>query len=217
MNAAEAAHYLGVPEATLQRWARQGLLGGGALNGTEYDAARLEAWANSRGIRRTPDAPAAIVPEESLLSAAVGRGAVRVAHDLKNASQAIEQALAALPLLSSPARAELLAAVLARELMAGTGIGRGIALPHSRKPPGELIREPTVSVLYVEPHLDWAALDGESVHTVFLVLAPKASVHLELLSRIAYSLRTPGFREELRLQPSQTALVDRLRLIKRVR
>lgn len=217
MNETDAARFLGVPEATLQRWTRQGLLGGATPIALEYDPERLRTWAESRGIRPVTDRATAPTPEENLLSAAVARGAVGVGEGLPHARAAIERAVAALEMLPAEAREEIRKGALARELMAATGIGRGIALPHPRRTPGAWVKEPLVSVLYLDPALDWTALDGEAVHTLFLVLAPDPPRHLQLLSRLAYSLRTPGFREELRARPAQSVLVDRLRLIKRVR
>jgi PTS system nitrogen regulatory IIA component len=130
------------------------------------------------------------------------------------ALEAIEIAVAALPGLDDRARRDLLDAVLERERMASTGLGHGLAVPHPRKPPTELIEEAVVSVVFPDVPLDWAALDGEPVHTVFLLLSPSAPVHLQILSGVAHRLRSPGLPGFLRERPSQAQLVERLRALR---
>ena len=115
-----------------------------------------------------------------------------------------------------PARlATLRDEVLDRERMASTAMGQGVALPHPRRPPAGLVQAPVVRVVFPREPIDWAALDGQPVHTAMLVLSPSAPVHLELLSRIAHVLRTPGVPAFLRERPSQAELVARLRELKK--
>jgi PTS system nitrogen regulatory IIA component len=71
-----------------------------------------------------------------------------------------------------------------------------------------------VSVVFPDVPLDWVALDGEPVHTVFLLLSPSAAVHLQILSRVAHSLRSPDLPRFLRERPSQARLVERLRALR---
>ena len=73
-------------------------------------------------------------------------------------------------------------------------VGHGVALPHPRKPPKHLFAEPVISVCFPDVPLDWAALDGEPVSCVMLLLSPSAPVHLQILSRVAFALRSPEFR-----------------------
>jgi hypothetical protein len=53
------------------------------------------------------------------------------------------------------------------------------------------------------------------VHTVFLLLSPSTPTHLQLLARIAFSLRTPGFDQFLATRPDQTELVSHLQRLSR--
>jgi PTS system nitrogen regulatory IIA component len=71
-----------------------------------------------------------------------------------------------------------------------------------------------VSVVFPDAPLDWAALDGEPVHTVFLLLSPSAPVHLQILARMAHSQRWPELPSLLRERPSQARLVERLRALR---
>ena len=214
MDATEAARLLNVTEATLVRWVRQGLVRSLDGRGQRFERTELEGWARRRGLALGVAPRPRPAPPEDLLAAAVERGAATAGVKPATALEAIEIAVAALRGLDDRTRRDLLDAVLERERMASTGLGHGFALPHPRKPPSELIDEAVVSVVFPDVPLDWAALDGEPVHTVFLLLSPSAPVHLRILSRVAHSLRSPELRSFLRERPSQARLVERLRALR---
>jgi PTS system nitrogen regulatory IIA component len=214
MNETEAARLLNVTEATLMRWVRQGLLRSLDGRGERFERTELERWARQRGLPLGTAPRPRPAPPEDLLAAAVERGAVTAGAKPATASEAIEIAVRALSGLDDRARQHLLGEVLERERMASTGLGHGFALPHPRKPPGGLIDQAMVSVVFPDVPLDWAALDGEPVHTVFLLLSPSAPVHLQILSGVARSLRTPELPGFLRERPSQARLVERLRALR---
>jgi PTS system nitrogen regulatory IIA component len=214
MDGTEAAHLLNVTKATLTRWVRQGLLRSLDGRGQRFERTELERWARQRGLALGAAPRPHPAPPEDLLTAAVERGAVTAGAKPATASEAIEIAMGALPGLDDPAHQHLLGEVLERERMASTGLGHGVALPHPRKPPGGLIDQAMVSVVFPDVPLDWAALDGEPVHTVFLLLSPSAPVHLQILSAVARSLRTPELPSFLRERPSQERLVERLRALR---
>jgi PTS system nitrogen regulatory IIA component len=214
MDETEAARLLNVTEATLMRWVRQGLLRSLDGRGQRFEQTELERWARQRGLPLGSAPRPRPAPPEDLLAAAVERGAVASGVVPATASQAIEIAVRALPGLDDQARRHLLGEVLERERMASTALGNGFALPHPRKPPGELIDQAMVSVVFPDVPLDWAALDGEPVHTVFLLLSPSAPVHLQILSGVARSLRTPELPSFLRERPSRARLLERLRALR---
>jgi PTS system nitrogen regulatory IIA component len=214
MDATEAARLLNVTETTLMRWVRQGLVRSLDGRGQRFERTELEAWARQRGLSLGAAPRPRTAPPEDLLAAAVERGAASAGVKPATASEAIEIAIGALPGLNDRARQDLLDAVLERERMASTGLGHGLAVPHPRKPPSELIEEAVVSVVFPDVPLDWAALDGEPVHTVFLLLSPSAPVHLQILSGVAHSLRSPELPGFLRGRPSQGQLVRRLRALR---
>lgn len=208
----EAARLLDVRPATLERWVRQGLLRPADARGN-FERAELERWARQRGLTLAGEGKRRWAPGQDLFADALERGALLVAPPCTNASEAIECAVGAVPDLAPAPRARLLEEVLGRERMASTGLGSGVAVPHPRTPPKDLIAEPLVVALLLDSALDWAALDGEPVHTVFLLLSPSAPVHLELLTRVAIALRSEGFVEHLRARPTKAELIGRLRTL----
>jgi PTS system nitrogen regulatory IIA component len=213
MDRDEAARVLGVSPSTVARWMRQGLLR--SRDGLSFERPELERWARKMGLTLGAVKGGRAPVEEDLLAGAVRRGAVTRDVQPATAMEAIEIAVGALPDLPPRGRSELLEAVADRERMASTALGAGVALPHPRKPPTDLTQEPRVSVVFPAQPIDWAALDGEPVHAVLLLISPGARVHLELLSRIAFALRDASFASFLREGPEHPDLVRRLQELRR--
>ena len=87
--------------------------------------------------------------------------------------------------------------LIAREKLGSTGIGEGIAIPHSR------LRqcEDTIGALFLldEP-VDYDSIDRQPVDLVFVLLVPEEATeqHLKTLSMLAELFNTPEFRDQLR-------------------
>jgi len=104
----------------------------------------------------------------------------------------------------------LLDALLAREELASTAIGNGIAIPHVRRFGSESLQQDIIVVAYLFAPVDWKALDGIPVHTLFLVLAKDEASHLQLLAEIAHVASDESFVEFLKTMPERDALVERI-------
>lgn len=83
-------------------------------------------------------------------------------------------------------------AILKREELGSTGIGRGVAVPHTKHPSvGHLVGMVAVS----REGVDFASLDGELVHLFFLLISPpdRPGDHLRALENISRQLRDETF------------------------
>ena len=98
-----------------------------------------------------------------------------------------------LPLLPSTPADTLLQAILEREALMPTGIGRGIALPHPRNPVIPPEGEQFAVLAFLEKPVDWNALDGEKVDTLFLVVSTSAKQHLSTLAELSFLCRQEDF------------------------
>ena len=89
-----------------------------------------------------------------------------------------------------------LKSVLEREKVGSTGIGKGIAIPHSR---ASAVREVVVAVGRSQAGIEFEALDNRPVHLIFLIAAPIESggLYLKALARLSRLLRYQEFRNEL--------------------
>jgi nitrogen PTS system EIIA component len=91
-------------------------------------------------------------------------------------------------------------ALLARENLGSTGLGKGFALPHARF--DALPRAFALFVRLARP-IDFAAVDGEPVDLVILLLTPAnaGNQHLTTLATLARPLRDAEFLRRLRRAP----------------
>lgn len=96
-------------------------------------------------------------------------------------------------------------ALLQRERLGSTGLGRGIAIPHVK-----LRNLDRIHCLFarLDDAIDFEALDGEPVDLIFLLLAPEhaSGDHLKALARISRLLREPRALERLRGARDKAAL-----------
>ncbi len=86
----------------------------------------------------------------------------------------------------------IIKAIMKREELGSTGIGRGIAVPHTKHPSVEKLVG-TVGVS--NEGVDFNSLDGESVHLFFLLVSPpdRPGDHLRALENISRQLRDDMF------------------------
>lgn len=85
-------------------------------------------------------------------------------------------------------REDIIKAIMKREELGSTGIGRGIAVPHTKHPSvDKLVGTVGVSV----DGLDFDSLDGEKVQLFFLLVSPpdRPGDHLRALENISRTLR----------------------------
>lgn len=90
-------------------------------------------------------------------------------------------------------RNALAAALLQREDLMPTAIGRGIAVPHPRNPLIADIEDERITLCFPRKRLPYLALDGYPIHTLFIVLSATPKRHLEILSKIAYLCQQDEF------------------------
>lgn len=86
----------------------------------------------------------------------------------------------------------IIKAILKREELGSTGIGRGVAVPHTKHPSVEQL----VGTVGVSSEgVDFASLDGERVQLFFLLISPpdRPGDHLRALENISRQLRDDTF------------------------
>lgn len=105
---------------------------------------------------------------------------------------------------------QLLEELLAREAVETTGIGGGIAIPHARS---ETVVSSVVCVATLAEPVDFAAVDGEPVDVVLLLVSPRPMPGelLRVLARVSKLVRIDRFLQELRAATSPARLLDAVR------
>ena len=93
-------------------------------------------------------------------------------------------------------RSKVLKAVLKRENAGSTGVG-GVAIPHVKtaQVPG-----PVAAIAVFKDGVEFDAIDGEPVYSIFLTLSPEADVeeHVSTLRWIAGVARKPDYTKFVR-------------------
>jgi nitrogen PTS system EIIA component len=102
-----------------------------------------------------------------------------------------------------------------RELVASTGIGMNVAIPHVKIPGLETV---ALGLAVLPEPLDWSAVDGEPVSVIFVILRPENATethnpteHLEMMRWIAGLGRDSDFRSFAIQAKTRTDLVQLLK------
>lgn len=98
--------------------------------------------------------------------------------------------------------------LMERERLGCTGIGDGIAIPHTRCALPEFINRPLVRLAVLDKPIDFDANDNLPVDIVFLMLAPQGSggEHLAALALVSRIMRQEGCAERMRQAENANAL-----------
>jgi mannitol/fructose-specific phosphotransferase system IIA component (Ntr-type) len=94
-------------------------------------------------------------------------------------------------------RQTLLRALREREQLHSTGIGDGVALPHSRNALVGLVDQPIMVFGRHKQGIPYDAIDGVPARLFFLLIAPTVTQHLAILARLGRLLRDPKLRRSL--------------------
>ena len=89
------------------------------------------------------------------------------------------------------------AGIMAREAQTSTGLGDGIAMPHSKN---AAVKEATVLFAKSNKGVDYESLDGQPTDLFFMIAAPEGAndIHLAALAELSKYLMQDGFADRLR-------------------
>jgi len=198
LSVRDTAGLLKVSEKTIYRWIKQQAIPAYRVQDQyRFNRAEILEWATSRRLNVSseifaePEAEGQPVP--SLLDALEAGGVFyRVSGDDKES--ALREVVDLLRLPDEVDRRFLLRVLLAREAIASTAIGDGIALPHVRNPVVLHVGRPSLALCFLERPIEFGALDGKPVDTLFTIISPTTRAHLHLMAKLSFVLRDDGVR-----------------------
>lgn len=200
----DVAALLKVNEKTIYRWLNQGILPAYRIGDHyRFNRSELLEWVTSRQMNVSADLfeePESSEIHTTNLLDALTHGGIYYRIEGDNKESAIKNVIGLMKLPSEVDRTFLLQVLLAREAMASTAVGDGVAIPHVRNPIVYHIEAPIVSLCFLEKPIDFNSLDGKPVNCLFTMISPTVKSHLFLLARLAYILRDEGFKEVLHQQ-----------------
>jgi PTS system nitrogen regulatory IIA component len=115
--------------------------------------------------------------------------------------------ISALHLPHSLNGAALLQAVLERESLMPTSIGKGIAVPHPRNPLVTNTSEQFAVIGFLEHPIDWQSLDNIAVETIILIVSSSAKDHLHTLSCVHFFCQQESFCAFLKKRASEEEII----------
>jgi PTS system nitrogen regulatory IIA component len=215
----DVARILNVSEKSIYRWIQQGQLPAYKVNDQyRFNRAELLEWANAQKINvsaeifQEPDTSIELMPD---LADSIEAGGIfyRVAGNDKES--VLRSAVEVMKLPPDMDRDFLLRVLMAREAMASTGIGDGVAIPHVRNPIVLSVNHPAICLCFLEKPVEFGAIDDQPVHTLFTLVTPTVRVHLYLLSRLASALLDPAVKAVLNRQAPREEILATLRALKK--
>lgn len=211
----EVAQLLRVSESKIHEWLNRGILPAYKLaNEIRFNRLELENWLIQNGLSKQSD-------EESDITDPLENGILK--YDLYRAiyrGQVIDN------LLPNPTKSSIISEItqkvaqdypieptslhkllMAREKLMSTGLGQGVAIPHTR----DFLMESYFDAIYVAyPHepIEFGAIDKQPVHTLFFLFACSDKSHLHLLAKIAGFCQNKQHLRFLQSKPSKDKLLE---------
>lgn len=216
LSVRDAAGLLKVSEKTIYRWIKQQAIPAYRVQDQyRFNRAEILEWATSRRLNVSskiflePEFEGQPIPS---LHAALMSGGVFYRVSGSDKESALREVVELLRLPDQVDRGFLLRVVLAREAIASTAIGDGIAIPHVRNPVVLHVDRPMIALCFLETAIDYAALDGKPVNTLFMIISPTTRAHLHLMSKLAFVLRDRDVREAIERQDARQELLRRIEI-----
>ena len=207
----DVARILNVSEKSIYRWIQQGQLPAYKVNEQyRFNRAELLEWANAQKINVSTEMFAETEAATELMpdfADSIEAGGIFYRLEGATKETALRSVVGVMKLPPDMDRELLLRVLLAREAMASTGIGDGIAIPHVRNPIVLSVNHPAICLCFLEKPIEFDAIDNQPVHTLFTLVSPTVRIHLYLLSRLAHALRDPKFKEIVARQGSREELL----------
>ena len=109
------------------------------------------------------------------------------------------------------ARQTLLRALHEREQLHSTGIGDGVALPHTRNALVGLVHKPIIIFARHAKGIPYGAIDNVPARLFFLLIAPTVTEHLAILARLSRVLRDSKLRQALQTAKQPENVINLIR------
>jgi PTS system nitrogen regulatory IIA component len=217
----DVAVMLRVSQTTVRRWLKEGKIPAYQLNRQyRFNRSEIEDWMVTCKLHLRPDSPSLFEEKQIYPSSeqeggthqfalyrAMHKGGVLSGLGAKNKQEligAVMQKSAARLGLDAEVATELL---LDREALMSTALNSGIAVPHPREIVLKLPTSDTIVTVFPSRPIEFEALDGKAVHTLFFLFSSSDKMHLHLLSKLAHLTSGASNLEFLASKPNQDTLL----------
>jgi PTS system nitrogen regulatory IIA component len=205
---------LQVSEKTVYRWIKDNKIPCYRINHQyRFNRTEINEWILSNKIELSSSLiNIAISEEQDNLTKLIERGGIIPGVQGENVPDVLRNAVQAINTPPNKSKEVILNALLSREELMPTAIGKGIAIPHPRNPIITDISSASVSICYLEKPVDFGSLDNLPVKTLFILITASPKMHLAILSKISYLCSNETFLTMLNEQVPEERLMEYVRL-----
>ncbi len=191
--------YLQVSEKTVYRWIKDKKIPCYRINHQyRFNRAEINEWIlNSKIELASKLLDLTIANRPTNFTNLLRNGGIHYDIPGQTVKEILHHAIEAAQTPAHIAKEKIFTALLDREELMSTAIGRGIAIPHPRNPIITDIEDASVSLCFLKDPVDFGALDAQPVHTLFLLLTYSPRRHLEVLTKITYLCQSEEFLQIL--------------------
>ncbi len=212
----DVSQLLNVSERSIYRWIKSGTIPFYRISDQyRFNRSELIDWASRNKINVSPEIfiePQSAVAMPGLVDA-LNAGGVFYRVSARDKNSALKAVVDLLRIPDERERSTLLNVLLARESLASTGIGEGIAIPHARNPIILDVPTPMICLCFLEQPIEFDALDEKPVHCLFTIICSTTRTHLHLISRLAFALRDPEFARAIAAHGSREEILAQARRV----
>jgi len=206
---AEISALLSLPEATLNRWIKQGKIPYKVIDKKIlFDKSEVINWAKTHDLEIKEKIQFRTDKEINpfSLNAAISRAGIYKQLEGSSIEDILENALGKLNFLQADKKDRILTELLNREALASTGIGNGVALPHTRNRMDLGLEQAYIPLFFPDEPIDFKAVDGKPVSSFFMLFTSSVKEHLKMLSGLSYVLQNDNIQNILQNRDSENIL-----------
>lgn len=208
----DVAELLNISETTVRRWLADGKIPAYRINRQyRFSRSEIEDWLIQHKLAGDIKEQPEEVPQKGnmqfSLYRALYRGEVLDGISAETKEEVIGKTMQHMGQHFDFDPAVLTDLFMDRERMMPTALGHGIAVPHTR----DFLLDThydVIVVVYPKYPIDFGALDGEPVHTLFYLFACDDRHHLNLLAKVAHINANEKTRAFFRTKPPKERLLD---------
>lgn len=213
LTLSEVATYLKISEKTLLRMIhKKEMPCFKVANQWRFERQRLEQWLKQKVRNQSSDEITVLFEQESdflPLSRFINPDFINLKLKPGTKDSILKQLIA--PLVEKrivKQEEKYIDKLLAREDMASTCVGRGVALPHIRNPKENQFTRPILVIGVCPEGTNFEAPDKGTIFIFFLIYTNSELVHLRILAKLNMMLRRDDFIEDLLQARSKNEIIE---------
>ena len=199
LNIKDITELLQVPERTVIKWIESGSLPAYRINNQyRFNRSEVNDWI-LKNDHRTSSKILDLSGDRKPVSLVelLTRGGVFHRVPGGTVTEVIRNIAGMIPLPAGLDRDAVVLSLIEREELMPTAIGEGMAIPHPRNPIISDMEGESITIGFLEHSIDYQAIDGQPVQTLFVVLSANPARHLEILSKISFLCHQQEFKDLL--------------------